>query len=83
MNSIAIITDGLTHKQALRVLETKAKKGLIHPYAVCGYRDAVTGYYDKWYRYFTKSETEYLHGAQAAINNGAVIEHFIEVKWMA
>lgn len=79
-NEITLITNGLTHKQAVRVLEAKVKAELIHPYVLCGYRDCVEGFYDKWYRYSTDHEQQYLWGAQAAINNGACIEHYIEVN---
>jgi uncharacterized protein with NRDE domain len=47
--------------------------------AYFGYNDAMSGYYDKWYRYNRKdSGKRYDDGIQAAIKQGAVILHFIE-----
>lgn len=78
-NAITKITDGLAHSSAIWVLEVKMKQGLVSNAAWVGYRDASIGYYDKYWRYSTNQENEYLMGVRAAINNGAVIENYIEV----
>jgi len=80
-NPIAYITDGLLHRQAISILKTKAAARLIDEAAVVGYRDCVAGFYDKFWRYQTKQELFYLHGVQAAINNGASIEAYIELDF--
>ena len=78
-NEITAITDGLSHGQAVKILETKERRGLL-PYAVIvGYRDAVGGVYDKYWRYSAFGEKDYCAGVQAAIKNGACIETYIEV----
>lgn len=47
--------------------------------AYFGFKDAVSGYYDKWYRYNRKDNGKrYDEGVQAALKSGAIIEHFIE-----
>jgi hypothetical protein len=78
-NETTVITDGLTHAMALKILTLKREHSLVSDATVTGYRNAVAGYYDKYWRYETHREPEYLQGVQAAINNGACIEHFIEV----
>lgn len=78
-NKIADITDGLDHTKALGILTSKEKIGQVTMATIVGYRDAVGGYYDKYWRYDTNQEPEYLMGVQAAINNGAVIENYIEI----
>ena len=78
-NEITTITDGLTHGQAVNVLERKERCGLLQQVVIIGYKDAVCGVYDKYWRYSTSRDPEYLMGVQAAINNGACIETYIEV----
>lgn len=78
-NEIATITDAMPHRQAIKVLEQKHRAGLIMPAALVGYRDAVGGTYDKYWRYSPIGEVDYQAGVQAAINNGASIERYIEV----
>ena len=47
--------------------------------AYFGFKDASAGYYDKWYRYNRKDEgSRYDFGVKAALDQGAVLEHFIE-----
>lgn len=79
-NEVTIITDGLTHGTAKKVLEAKVKLGILNRATLTGYIDCCTGIYDKYWRYSTNSESEYLMGVQAAINNGACIEQYIEVS---
>ena len=80
-NEITAITDGLTHKMAIMILTAKEKQGLISHATLVGYRDCVAGIYDKIWRYgrAAHQEPQYLQGVQAAINNGAHIEQYIEV----
>lgn len=77
-NSISNITDGLTHRLAMNLLDTKVSQNLIPSATLTGYKDATAGIYDKYWRYSTDQEADYLAGVQAAINNGASIEQYIE-----
>jgi hypothetical protein len=79
-NSVTVITDALEHKTSLSVLNTKVKAGLLKPAVLAGYRDAVAGVYDKHWRYNTSHESHYLRGVQAAINNGAVINTYLDAR---
>jgi hypothetical protein len=81
INPITVITDGLTHKQKQSAsLKPNTTQGLIGNAKLIGYRNGYAGYHDKYWRYDTNQETQYLHGVHAAINNGESIEHFIECE---
>lgn len=53
-------------------------RDLLHKYVIKGYNDTCAGYYDKWYRYNTNCEDEYLVGSLLAQKRGYVINNIIE-----
>jgi len=61
-----------------RNFQKQYQNDITQTYVLRGYNDVAFGkVYDKWYRYETRHEHEYLMGAQAAINNGGVVENYI------
>lgn len=77
-NYVAVITDGLHHRQAVSVLTAKVAAGLLEEAALAGYRDCVVGIYDLFWRYRSDDELSYSFGVQAAVNNGAVVKQYKE-----
>ena len=79
-NAITPLTNGLDHEAALELIGSIVDSGLISQAYLIGYKDAAySGVYDKYWRYSTHQEDEYLAGSQAAMNNGAVVDQMIEV----
>ena len=79
-NQITELTDGMEHDEAVELLSKLFKGGFINEATLTGYKDcAYSKIYDKFWRYETKSEPQYLQGVQAAINNGGIVEQYIEV----
>lgn len=79
-NELTPVTNGLEHDAAVELLEKLVAWGFMSQAYLIGYKDAAySGVYDKYWRYSTSQEPEYLAGSQAAMNNGAEVTQMIEV----